>query len=293
MTELERALVLLGRELDFPAEPDLRSRVRERIERKRRVRRALVFAVALVVVAFGIAMAVPDARSSILRFFHIGSATVERVHTLPPARERPLAAGLGPALSRHDAEARSGVPLVLSGVKPTRYYAQPGLIATLLEYRGKPVLLAEMGGDQAALTKKFVTPRDARRARRDRLEQPLDRGRQARPDLAGGHSNVPAGVPPRRERPPLGRGRPHVPPRGRPDQGPDAATRPRNHPVRGEPSRHFVRIDKGDDCGRHRDSRRDRGRGGLAGGTARNGRLRGSGGGQARAALRRRSPPRD
>jgi hypothetical protein len=107
MTELERALVLLGRELDFPAEPDLPPRVRARIERKRRVRRTLVFAVALVVVAFGIAMAVPDARSSILRFFHIGSATVERVHTLPPARERPLAAGLGPALSRHDAEASS------------------------------------------------------------------------------------------------------------------------------------------------------------------------------------------
>src|SRR4051812_1103605 len=158
MTELERALTLLGRELDFPAEPDLRSRVRERIERKRRVRRALVFAVALVVVAFGVAMAVPDARSSILRFFHIGSATVERVHTLPPARERPLAAGLGPALSRHDAEARSGVPLVLGGVKPIRYYAQPGLIATLLEYRGKPILLAELGGDQAAITKKFVMP---------------------------------------------------------------------------------------------------------------------------------------
>src|SRR3954452_11507918 len=107
MTELERTLTLLGRELEFPAEPDLRSRVRERIEQKRRVRRALIFAVALVVVAFGIALAVPDARSSIIRFFHIGSATVERVHTLPPARERPLAAGLGPALSRHDAEARS------------------------------------------------------------------------------------------------------------------------------------------------------------------------------------------
>jgi len=158
MTELERALTLLGRELDFPPEPDLRSRVHERINRKRRVGRAVVFAVALVVVAFGIALAVPDARSSILRFFHIGSATVERVHTLPPARERPLAAGLGPALSRHDAEARSGVPLVLGGVKPIRYYAQPGLIATLLEYRGKPILLAELGGDQAAITKKFVMP---------------------------------------------------------------------------------------------------------------------------------------
>jgi hypothetical protein len=158
MTELERALTLLGREVDFPAEPDLRSRVRERVERKRHLRRALVFTVALVVVAVGIAMAVPDARSSILRFFHIGSVTVERVHTLPPARERPLAAGLGPPLSRHDAEARSGVPLVLRGVKPVRYYARPGLIATLLEYRGKPVLLAELGGDQAALTKKFIAP---------------------------------------------------------------------------------------------------------------------------------------
>jgi hypothetical protein len=158
MTELERALTLLGPEVDFPAEPDLRSRVRERVERKRHLRRALVFTVALVVVAGGIAMAVPDARSSILRFFHIGSVTVERVHTLPPARERPLAAGLGPPLSRHDAEARSGVPLVLRGVKPVRYYARPGLIATLLEYRGKPVLLAELGGDQAALTKKFIAP---------------------------------------------------------------------------------------------------------------------------------------
>src|SRR3954464_8737796 len=158
MTELERTLTLLGRELEFPAEPDLRSRVRERIEQKRRVRRALIFAVALVVVAFGIAMAVPDARSSILRFFHIGSATVERVHTLPPARQRPLAAGLGPALSRHYAEARSGVPLVLGGVKPTRYYAQPGFIATLLEYRGKPIFLAEIGGDQAAITKKLAPP---------------------------------------------------------------------------------------------------------------------------------------
>ncbi|MBA3734866.1 MAG: hypothetical protein H0W90_06675 [Actinobacteria bacterium] len=158
MTELERALVLLGSDVDYPAEPDLRSRVRERIARKRRVRRALVFAVALVVVAFGIALAVPDARSAILRFFHIGAVTIERVETLPAARERPLAAGLGPVLSRQEAEASSGVPLVLSAVKPSRYYAQPGLIATLLEYRGMPILLAEISGDQTAITKKFVTP---------------------------------------------------------------------------------------------------------------------------------------
>jgi hypothetical protein len=158
MTELERALVQLGRELDLPPEPDLRSRVRERIERRRpRYRRALVPALALLV-ALGIALAVPDARSAILRFFHIGSVTIERVETLPAARERPLTAGLGPALSLQEAEARSGVSLVLNGPRPQRFYAQPGLIATLLHYRGKPVLLAELQADQTGILKKLAGP---------------------------------------------------------------------------------------------------------------------------------------
>jgi|SRR5438034_2221126 len=157
MTELERALFALGRELDIPPEPDLRSRVRERIERKPRYRRVAVLALALLV-ALGIALAVPPARSAILRFFHIGAVTIERVETLPAAREHSLAAGLGPALSLHDAEARSGVPLVLAGPRPRRFYAQPGLIASLLQYRGKPVLLAELQGDQMGVSKKFVGP---------------------------------------------------------------------------------------------------------------------------------------
>ncbi len=155
MTELERALVALGRELDFPPEPDLRSRVRERIERRPRYRRALVPALALLV-AVGIALAVPEARSAILRFFHIGAVTIERVETLPPGRERPLTAGLGPALSLHDAEARSGVALVLTRPRSQRFYAQPGLIATLLQYRGKPVLVAELQGDQMGIAKKLA-----------------------------------------------------------------------------------------------------------------------------------------
>jgi hypothetical protein len=155
MTELERALVQLGRELDLPPEPDLRSRVRERIGRRPRYRRALVPALALLV-ALGIALAVPDARSAILRFFHIGAVTIERVQTLPAARDRPLTAGLGPALSLHEAEARSGVSLVLNGSRPQRLYAQPGLIATLLHYRGKPVLLAELQADQTGIVKKLA-----------------------------------------------------------------------------------------------------------------------------------------
>jgi hypothetical protein len=155
MTELERALVQLGRELDAPPEPDLRSRVRERIERQPRYRRALVPALALLV-ALGIAFAVPDARSAILRFFHIGAVTIERVETLPAASPRSLAAGLGPSLSLHEAETRSGVALVLNGPRSQRFYARPGLIATLLQYRGKPVLLAELQGDQMGVSKKLL-----------------------------------------------------------------------------------------------------------------------------------------
>ena len=158
MTELERALVALVRELDIPAEPDLRARVRERIQTRPRYRRAVVVALAVLVVAFGIALAVPPARSAILRFFHIGAVTIERVETLPAARGRSLAAGLGPALTLPQAEARSGVKLVLAGPRPQRFYAQPGLIATLLQFGGKPVLLAELQGDQTGVTKKFVGP---------------------------------------------------------------------------------------------------------------------------------------
>src|SRR3989442_14396562 len=101
MTELERALVALGRELDFPPEPDLRSRVRERIERRPRYRRALVPALALLV-ALGIALAVPEAPSAILRFFPIGAGAISRVPPLPPRPERPPTARLGPAPSLPD-----------------------------------------------------------------------------------------------------------------------------------------------------------------------------------------------
>jgi hypothetical protein len=157
MTELERALAALGAEIDFPVEPDLRPGVRERLGRRRFVR-PLAFAVAVLVVAFGIAMAVPPARSAILRFFHIGAVTVERVQTLPPARERPLAAGLGPAMPLQQAESRSGLRLILHAPRPERFYARPGLIATLLQYRGRPVLLAELQGEQLGITKKLAAP---------------------------------------------------------------------------------------------------------------------------------------
>src|SRR5256885_11763002 len=126
MTELERALVALGGELEFPPMPDLWPRVRERLQRRRWVR-PVVLAVALGALAIGVAMAVPPARSAILRFFHIGAATVERVETLPPAQRRPLVAGLGPALVQQDAEVEAGLHMRLpDDVAPQRFYAQRG-----------------------------------------------------------------------------------------------------------------------------------------------------------------------
>src|SRR5919198_2265610 len=143
MTELELALVALGHELDIPAAPELAPRVRGRIERRSRRRRAFVVAVALAVVALGIAFAVPQARSAILRFFHLGAATVERVETLPRAERRPLVAGLGPARTRAAAERVAGFEMTLPPFEhgaPTRYYALPQVIATSFRDRGTVVL---------------------------------------------------------------------------------------------------------------------------------------------------------
>jgi hypothetical protein len=159
MTELELALVALGHELDVPPTPELAPRVRERIERRSGRRRAFAVAFALVVLAVGIAFAVPDARSAILRFFHIGAATVERVETLPPAKERPLVTGLGPARPLAAAEGIAGFPMILPKFehgRPTRYYARPGAIAT--SFRApKLVLLVELSGEQLGFVKKFAS----------------------------------------------------------------------------------------------------------------------------------------
>jgi hypothetical protein len=150
MTELERALVALGDELEFPATPDLWPRVHERLQRRRWLRPALA-AAALAVLALAIAFAVPDARSAILRFFHVGAATVERVDTLPPAQPGSLVAGLGPPAS----EATLTLP---SGVTALRYYERPGLDAALVRYRGKRLLVAEVEGDQMGFFKKVTGP---------------------------------------------------------------------------------------------------------------------------------------
>jgi hypothetical protein len=150
MTELERALVALGEELEFPDSRNVWPRIADRLQRRRWVRPA-VFALAAGVVALAIAFAVPPARSAILKFFHIGSVTVERVETLPPAQTRPFATGLGPARTQPTVKLPANLRVV-------HYYKGPGMAAALLRYRGRQVLYAELRGDQMGFTKKFVGP---------------------------------------------------------------------------------------------------------------------------------------
>src|SRR5919205_3044505 len=137
MAELERDLREVGRLLAFPPEPDLVPRVRSRLgeaaprERFFARRRALVLALAVLAVAIGAAFAVPPARTAILRLFHIGGETIERVPTLPNAPHRSPIAGLDGPMSVEDATDRAGFNLILPP-KHGGVYAEGGIIATYI-----------------------------------------------------------------------------------------------------------------------------------------------------------------
>ncbi len=157
MSALEQRLVELGHALAFPSEPDLASRARARVPARGKPFpwRAAALAFAAVVLAIAVAFAVPPARSAILRFFHLGGASVERVDTLPPAQTRTVARGLGRPLPLSRAEARVGFDLALPSLdrRPERAYVIGRSVATvLLRSNGKTVLLSEFpsfGGDAA------------------------------------------------------------------------------------------------------------------------------------------------
>ena len=138
MSELELQLLALGRGLELPAERDLAPAVAARLEGQRPFpwRRVAVVALAVLVVAIAAAFAVPQARTTILRWFHLGGATVERVETLPPAVERSKAGGLGRAMSLKQAERTVGFHILLPPYKsasaPGRVYVLRDVMATVI-----------------------------------------------------------------------------------------------------------------------------------------------------------------
>jgi len=116
MTELEQQLRALP--VAVPETPDLAPPVLVRLEgRPFPWRRAAVLALAVLVVAIAAAFAVPQARTTILHWFHIGGATIERVDTLPRAEERSQSGGLGRPMSLQAAERIVGFRILLPSLK--------------------------------------------------------------------------------------------------------------------------------------------------------------------------------
>src|SRR6476619_3983386 len=117
MPELEPQLRALGGELEWPATPDLAAAVRPRLERRRQLPgRPLAIALAVLVLALAAALAVPSARSAILRFLGIEGVTVQRVDKLPQAA--PLGT-LGDRITMAAARRRLGFrPLLPDGERP-------------------------------------------------------------------------------------------------------------------------------------------------------------------------------
>jgi hypothetical protein len=152
MPELERALVALGRNVDYPATPDLGGAVRARLAEGRAPRfawlqrRVVAVALAALLFAAGALMAVPQSRSAILDWLGIGSVTVRYVDQLPEVERRTSDLGLGERVSLE--EARDRVPFgirvpTLSGLgDPDVYYrGRIGQVSLLYGSEDDPKLL--------------------------------------------------------------------------------------------------------------------------------------------------------
>lgn len=129
MTDLERRLVSLGRELDYPPTPAFDRAFDRRPVRAVRLRPlALGFAVLAAVLAGVLALS-PGARSAFLEIFQLRGATVERVETLPQAEAQRL--DFGERVSREEAERRVGFELLHLG-EPDGIYVRDDRLASLV-----------------------------------------------------------------------------------------------------------------------------------------------------------------
>ena len=120
MTEMERSLYVLAREVDWPETPDLAQGVVDRLDEgargpRRGVRRvALLVALLVLLPAASVLGVSSDARDAVLEWVGLRGARVEKVRTLPPV---PAGAGLrlGRAVTLDQATVLLDVPLAVPG----------------------------------------------------------------------------------------------------------------------------------------------------------------------------------
>ena len=155
MPDLERELRDLGSALAFPPTPDLAPTVGRRLAatpapRAFAWRRAAVVAFAVLAVAVGAVMAVPQARTAILEWLGLRGVTIERVPTPPAAPARPLDADLGEGVTLAEARARVPFPVVVprspvpgdaDDVYVARRAGSPAVTLVWRDERGEAVLL--------------------------------------------------------------------------------------------------------------------------------------------------------
>jgi hypothetical protein len=153
LPDLERDLVALGGFVDLPAERDLvpavHARLRpQRVQRHVPWRRAAGIAALVLVVGLAATMAVPDARTAVLRFLGIKGATVIRVDELPPAA--PSAPEFGESVGMAEAERVVGFrALLIDGERPDDVRIDrfsPYFIVLLYGDPGVQLRLTEMVG---------------------------------------------------------------------------------------------------------------------------------------------------
>jgi hypothetical protein len=164
---VERELVLLGQALDVPEVPDLVPRVLATIAPRRRTRPTrrlvLVLAGGALAAALLATLAIPDARSALLRFLQIGGVRIELVDDLPAVApsEAELELTLGQRVSLDEARFRAGFDLLELETEPDRVYL--GERGTVWLLYGTPsavrLLVAQVpdvGIDEPSLVKKLA-----------------------------------------------------------------------------------------------------------------------------------------
>lgn len=151
---LERELTKLATEVAWPQTPPLRPPL---VARGRDFRKPLLAAVALALVVLAAALAVPQSRAAILRFFHLGAASVQLIERLPATKERPLGADLGPVVPAITARAALHQNLLLPPLSPPPpLHAQNEVVSLIFRYRGETVLLSEVYDAEGILLKKLA-----------------------------------------------------------------------------------------------------------------------------------------